>query len=165
MLVPLCGKSLDLFWLAHRGHRPIGVEMIERAVDELFADAGLSAAARGDRRSGGGVTVRVSDIFEVSDLGPIDAVWDRAALIALPPERRAAYRDKIRELAPGAPILLSAVDYDRSVMSGPPWAITPDEVAALYPSAERIASDDIVDSSPRWREVGHAWFCSDVYFL
>jgi thiopurine S-methyltransferase len=39
--VPLCGKSLDLLWLAGRGERVLGVELSQLAVESFFAEQGL----------------------------------------------------------------------------------------------------------------------------
>lgn len=168
ILLPLCGKSVDMGWLAERGHRPIGVELIEDAARAFFFEAGtepeIESTDSGDRWSGGGVEIRVADIFELDDIGPIDAVWDRAALIALPPDSRRRYVEQIARLAPGAPILLSTVHYDPAVMDGPPFSVSPAEAADLYPGAEPLARADIIDGS-RWADLGHRWFESISYLI
>ncbi len=46
VFVPLCGKSLDMVWLAQQGHRVIGAELSELAIDDFFAERGLDPTAR-----------------------------------------------------------------------------------------------------------------------
>src|SRR3546814_8142059 len=42
VFVPLCGKSLDMAWLAARGHRVLGVELSPLAVGQFFDENGLA---------------------------------------------------------------------------------------------------------------------------
>ena len=105
VLVPLCGKSLDLAWLSSQGHEVIGIELSEIAVRAFFAEHALpvSESRRGafTAFSSGTVTILLGDFFDLrpEDLGgTIGALYDRAALIALPAEMRARYARKITEL-------------------------------------------------------------------
>ncbi|WP_267284273.1 hypothetical protein [Psychrobacter sp. Sarcosine-02u-2] len=38
VLVPLCGKSVDMVWLAHAGYDVVGVELVETAVQAFFVE-------------------------------------------------------------------------------------------------------------------------------
>lgn len=162
VLVPLCGKSHDLAWLAAQGCEVVGVELVRGAVEQLFAEAGLAASWRGAHgvalAEAGGISVWVADYLRLpaEALGRFNAVWDRAALVALDPADRPAYAARHRAVAaPGARLLLDVVQYDPAVMDGPPWPVTEAEVAALFPGAERVAHKDELDE--RWRARGHAW--------
>lgn len=139
VFVPLCGKSVDIPWLAQQGFEAVGVELSERAVEDLFAEHGIAAEREpvGSLSSwrGGGVRVYAGDYFDVSaaELGPIAAVWDRAALIALPRDLRVPYVHHLAGLvAARARVLLVTMAYPDDGVDGPPFSVTPDEVASLY---------------------------------
>lgn len=139
VFVPLCGKSLDLPWLAARGFEPVGVELIESAVAALFAEHGIepTVASTGGKPQwrGGGMTVFCGDCFALAaaDLGPVAAAWDRAALIALPATMRAAYVEHCAHLLPaGARLLLVTMAYADDGVAGPPFAVPPAQVETLY---------------------------------
>ena len=42
VLVPLCGKSLDLAWLVGQGYQVVGVELAPRAVEDFFTEHGCN---------------------------------------------------------------------------------------------------------------------------
>lgn len=139
VLVPLCGKTPDMVWLANRGHAVTGVEYSQRAARDFFDEQGLPASVDQldgfERHRGGGVDILVGDFLALpaDRLAVFGGVYDRAALIALPPERRAAYAAHLLAgLSPDAAILLIALDYDPREMQGPPFAVGENEVRALY---------------------------------
>ena len=142
VLVPLCGKSVDLAWLAERAP-VLGVELVESAVEAFFAERGWSperapwgeyTAFRAPERPG--LTVLNGDVFALPSLGEvlgdISHVWDRAALVALPRPMRATYAAMLRRLLPGARLLLNTFDVGPDQGQGPPFSVTGDEVRALY---------------------------------
>jgi thiopurine S-methyltransferase len=142
VLVPLCGKSLDMHFLAEAGHRVLGVEISEVACRQFFDEAGLSASVTSDGRyrifASGPYRLLCGDFFALTatDLTRVRGVYDRAALVALPPEMRRSYAHVIRERLPAAArILLVTFDYDPSKMPGPPHAVSLEEVRALYGDA------------------------------
>ncbi|WP_339497401.1 thiopurine S-methyltransferase [Pseudomonas sp. EA_15y_Pfl1_P101] len=139
VLVPLCGKSLDLMWLASRGHRVLGLELSEQAVEAFFSEQSL--APRITQR--GVFKVYQADLIEVwcGDFFALDAealadctaLYDRAALIALPPLMRAQYAEHLNTLLrPGCQGLLITLDYDQTQKAGPPFAVTDEEVKVLF---------------------------------
>ncbi|MGF1477650.1 MAG: thiopurine S-methyltransferase [Geminicoccaceae bacterium] len=138
VFVPLCGKTTDLAWLAARGHHVVGIELNQAAVDEVFRTMGLDPAVsrQGDliRYQSRHVVVFVGDFFDFSPdlLGSVDAVYDRAALVALPPEMREAYSRHLTTLAGRAPQFLISYDYDQSQTEGPPFSVTSEEIGELY---------------------------------
>ena len=162
VLVPLCGKSLDLGWLIEQGHDVVGVELSEKAVSDLFTDSGWSPTI--DRKSGydvwryGSLEIFVSDLFELDPLlvGTFDGVWDRAALVALNQLDRARYVPWVlHRLNSGGRLLLSTLSYDQTRMEGPPYSVAADEVRSLYQSVgtlEKIEQTDVAQHNPLFIE-------------
>lgn len=139
VFVPLCGKSNDMPWLHGQGHNVIGVELATIAVRAFFDEQGLSATHTAVRPfevfSSPGYRLLCGDFFALTatHLGPFAAVYDRAALIALPPEMRHDYARKMSELCvSGTTMLLISVAYDVTVITPPPFVVAADEVTALY---------------------------------
>lgn len=138
VLVPLCGKTLDLRWLADRGLDVLGVELSALAVQQFFAEHGLAPVRRagphGVHYSAGRIEIIVADILDVDAqaLSGCTAVYDRAALIALPPVQRRRYaRAVYGALPPGTRGLLIALEYAQERMDGPPFAVHEPEVRQL----------------------------------
>ncbi|RDV26619.1 thiopurine S-methyltransferase [Alteromonas aestuariivivens] len=138
LFLPLCGKTLDIHWLLKQGYRITGAELSEKAVQELFAELGCQPEIANIgpfvRYNAGPLTVFQGDFFSLSQshIGGIDALYDRAALVALPASMRLRYANHLREITGSAPQLLITYDYDQTIMSGPPFSVTPQEVAELY---------------------------------
>lgn len=138
VFLPLCGKTLDIAWLLEQGYRIVGAELSEIAIEQLFAglkiEPNITDVGTLKRYSGEHIDIFVGDIFEISkqDLGPIDAIYDRAALVALPKETRKKYTHHLIAITDKAPQLLLCFEYDQSLMEGPPFSITQDEVAEHY---------------------------------
>ena len=153
ILVPLCGKTLDLRYLAEQGHAVVGVEGIEDAVRELAAESKLTlepvdtsstgseyavqrAAVRADGGADGEVTVCIGDwfAFKPACTGCPDLfthAFDRAALVAVPPHARAAYAAvHARVMAKGGKVCLSTVT--KGSEDGPPFSVTPEQVHTLF---------------------------------
>jgi thiopurine S-methyltransferase len=160
VLVPLCGKSLDLCWLAAQGHTVIGVELAERAILDFFAEQGLTF----DRRDGVlpayaardlPLTIHHGDYFAFTT-PPCDALYDRAALVALPPDLRRAYvahTDTL--LRAGAFRLVVTLDYDQALVAGPPFSVAADEVRDHWPLLEAIERYEDPDQvPPKFRAAG-----------
>lgn len=137
IFVPLCGKAQDLPWLASQGYDVVGVELSPMAVAQLFKELAITPqiepAGALTKYSGGGMTIFAGDLFALhpGDIGPIDAIYDRASLVALPRAMRDTYAAKLHELAPGAQRLLITFEYDQSMADGPPFSIPEAEVRRL----------------------------------
>lgn len=161
VLVPLCGKSLDMLWLRDAGYRVVGVELSRRAVEAFCEENDLHPEVDRDgpfeRFHFDNLTILIGDIFDVrpGHLGEIGGLYDRAALVALPTEMRARYAAHIGRLLPaGTAGLLLTIDYDQSEMEGPPFSVGDSEVAAIFGerfSVERLASIDVLDRT-RFRD-------------
>ncbi|MEL6522175.1 MAG: thiopurine S-methyltransferase [Pseudomonadota bacterium] len=144
LFVPLCGKTRDIGWLLSKGYRVAGAELSPLAIDQLFQDLELVPDIRPSgsltHYSGPGIDVFVGDIFDLTadQLGQVDAVFDRAALVALPAEVRQTYAPYVTRLTNHARQFLVTFDYDQSVMNGPPFSVPLDEVQQLYRDAFQI---------------------------
>jgi thiopurine S-methyltransferase len=165
VFVPLCGKTRDMAYLASLGHEVVGVELSRLAAEQFFAESGATPerSTRGPFEvfTAGAITILVGDVFDTSEgtLGPIDAAYDRAALVALPPpDVQARYAAHVVGLLPkSAPILLVTFNYDTSKMQGPPFAIPAERVAALFDARctiEKLATRDVGDERPTFRAAG-----------
>ena len=139
VLVPLCGKSLDMFWLMQQGFQVVGVELSELAVEAFFHEQQLSHSSvrcgSFKKYTAPQITLFQGDIFELTPdlVEACTAYYDRAALIALPLELRQKYVAKVSELLkPGAQGLVSTIDYQCSKQVGPPFNVGDDEFRALY---------------------------------
>jgi thiopurine S-methyltransferase len=140
VLVPLCGRSPDLEYLAERHDEVVGVEFVPEAVSVYADEHGLVESDHvgsliAYRR--GGLTVLLGDFFAVPDsLGPFDAIWDRAAMVALDAAARTRYAEKCRRLlANDGTVLLATYVFDQPDDVGPPFSISEAEIARLYPGA------------------------------
>lgn len=164
VFVPLCGKSVDMAWLHAQGQRVLGVELSAIAVRDFFAAQALQPAHRRhdglDWWEAAGLRIACGDFFALrpEHLQGVAAAYDRAALIALPPDMRRRYAAHMQHiLPPDAVILQITLDYPQAQMNGPPFAVPPDELRALYGERFGIVSleaRDTLAEEPRFRERG-----------
>lgn len=167
VLVPLCGKSVDLAWLAARGHRVVGVELSPRATRDFFREQGLSATvvpappgAPFEVHAHGALEIRVGDFFALDPArdGRFEAIHDRAALVALPAAMRRDYaRACGRLLAPGGRMLVVSLEYDAARMEGPPFAVAGREIHELFDAlgeVEELGAVSLIEDEPHFRERG-----------
>lgn len=160
VLVPLCGKSVDLLWLADRGLDVTGVELSPVAVRAFFAEQRLAFHHSPDAldrytATNRSLSIVCGDFFEFAGES-FDAVFDRGALIAIPRDRRPDYASHLDALLrPKALRLILTLEYDQSRVAGPPFAVWPDELLGYWPGLERIAEhDDIDNCPPKFRDAG-----------
>ena len=160
VLAPLCGKSRDLDWLAERGHPVVGVELSGVAVDAWFRERGLvperTVVGGLEARCCGPVTLCIGDFFEFAPGARFPYLFDRAAMVALPPARRDAYRAALaRLLAQDGRGLLITLEYEQSAMDGPPFSVDGTELerdpVLAYRSLEAI---DALPTHPGFRQRG-----------
>ena len=144
VFVPLCGATRDIGWLLRQGYRVAGAELVELAVRELFDELRVkpTVTALGSLQqfSAPGLDVFQGDVFDLNrlDLGRVLAVYVRAALVALPPSRRAAYTRHLRDLAPNTPQLLLTFDYPQEALKGPPFSVPAEEVQRHYAATHTV---------------------------
>lgn len=138
VFLPLCGKTRDIAWLLDRGYRVAGSELSALAIDQLFSELGLEptveAAGSLSHYRAANIDILVGDFFAITakTLGPVDAVYDRAALVALPRELRHRYTSHLVAITDHAPQLLVTFTYDQAAMPGPPFSIDEAEVNEHY---------------------------------
>jgi len=175
VLVPLCGKSVDMAWLAARGHPVIGVELSEIAARAFYAEQQIESVERDAgaflRFHGGVITLYAGDFFDLgpADLGAVGAVYDRAALVAFPASARRRYAAHLARVLPAAlPTLLVALEYDPGEMDGPPFPVREEEVRALFGASHRVeplAASEVLDDEPHLAEKGLTRLTQRTYRL
>lgn len=178
IFVPLCGKSIDMVWLATQGYDVVGVELVESAVQAFFNEQNIEPTVFQHAENpaiicyqgkllGQKVELWVADIFALTseDTGKIKAVYDKAALIALPADMRSNYSEQISEISGNAPQLLITLNYDQSKKDGPPFSINHEQVQQYYGSHYQIAeltSDPAsIGSMPDLKVSEQVWLLSE----
>lgn len=152
IFIPLCGKTLDIAWLLGQGYRVAGAELSETAIEQLFAELGvvpnISPAGKLRLYHAEGIDIFVGDIFDLTSefLGAVDAVYDRAALVALPEDMRIRYSAHLVKITGKATQLLIAYEYDETLISGPPFSISVDEVKRHYASGYNLNLLETIDT-------------------
>jgi len=175
VFVPLCGKSRDMLWLREQGHHVLGVELSAIAVQAFFKENGYvpghGSEGKFERCEANGIRILCGDFFDMGkdELADVQAVYDRASLIALPPEMRERY---VRHLAgilpPATQILLITVDYPQPEMQGPPFAVSIGEVETLYrkhAEVRLLAKLDVLEQSPRFQQRGLSRLQENIFLL
>jgi thiopurine S-methyltransferase len=162
--VPLCGASRDMLWLRRAGATVMGIDLAAEAPRRFFDDAALEPAVDRtclfDRWHDDDIEFLVGDFFDADAtvLGAFDAVYDRAALFALPPPMRRRYAERMTALcAPGTRVLQMTFDYDPGEMAGPPFAVRGEELESLYGGAfelRRVERLDVLADNAKMRERG-----------
>ena len=138
VLVPLCGKSLDMLWLAEQGYTIVGLEMVKHAVEAFFIenhfDFDSVEYGKHMKYSSQPFTIFQGDFFDLSTgFIQADAWYDRAALIAIEPSKRKDYVNQIRKQTKSDAVgLLITFSYPQEQMQGPPFALQDDIVRDLF---------------------------------
>jgi thiopurine S-methyltransferase len=164
VMVPLCGKSLDLRWLAQQGHEVLGVELSEQAVEDFFREQQLEPQIIEEGAfkvyRAGSVELWVGDFFALTaaDVADCAALYDRAALIALPPPMRERYAAHLQNILPADfRGLLITLDYDQTQMPGPPFAVSDGDVQQLLSGAwqvQLLEEQDVLGESWKFLQAG-----------
>jgi thiopurine S-methyltransferase len=175
VFVPLCGKSLDMMWLRQQGCNVLGAELSDIAVEDFYNENGLAASQSTSGKfqsyQAGGVRILCGDFFDLSKeyLANVGAVYDRASLVALPPDMRERYAQHlVNVLKPGTQILLITFDYPQIEMQGPPFAVSVNEVEALYSKyadIRMLAQEDVLAQNPRFKQRGVSLMEEHVFLL
>ena len=175
VFVPLCGKTIDMSWLARQGLHVVGAELSEKAVKAYFSERNIVPRVEIQ----GAFTVYRDPNHEIwcgdyfalkpGDIGLCTAFYDRAALIALPPEMRWRYVEQLnRLLAEDSRGLLITLDYEQSRIPGPPFSVDEDEVQQLLSPewrVKRVGEEDVLEQSPKFKQAGATWLMEYAYRL
>lgn len=175
VLVPLCGKSLDLVWLAEQGHKVLGVELSEKAVQAFFSEQHIEPviSQRGAFKVYGcaGIELWCGDFFALraEDVAGCTALYDRAALIALPPAMRERYVAHLASVLPAeCQGLLITLDYDQAKIDGPPFSVPDEEVQRLMAEGWKLdilQTSDVLKGSVKFEQRGVERLEERVYRL
>ncbi|MBU2873628.1 thiopurine S-methyltransferase [Marinobacter salexigens] len=174
VFVPLCGKAHDMWWLHDRGHPVIGVELSEIACKDFFEEAGEKAMVHPSepfiKFNHENLQLWCGDFFQLvpDDLKHSRLVYDRAALIALPPSMRKAYVEHLTAVIPdGTRILLITLDYGTKI-SAPPFNVSDEEVRELYSpdyEIEHILTNTLPNDHPFTKRKGLIGATESVFRL
>lgn len=138
IFVPLCGKAVDIIWLIKQSVHVIGVELSETAVQQLFHTLKIhptvTTTAHFKHYKGTMIDVFVGDLFDLTPklLPNIDAVYDRASMVALPTKTRIRYAAHLHHLTNRAKQLLISFEYPEKTLNGPPFSVPESEINTLY---------------------------------
>ena len=172
VLVPLCGKSLDLAWLAGQGYRVSGVELSRRAVEDFFCEHGLQPEVRQrgafEVWRSGDVELWCGDFFalQAGDIGDCAGFYDRAAVIALPPHMRGAYMQLLSGLLPAeCQGVVVTLDYDQSLLGGPPFSVGDEELRQGFAGwqVDELEVMEVIEESPKFSQAGVSSLLERVY--
>ena len=181
VFVPLCGKSVDILWLAQNGYEVLGVECSEIAVKDFFEAQQLeyqlvegkpfnryiSEAREGQAP----IELLQGDFFDLvkADIAGITDIYDRASMIALPEAMRLDYFNKMLELqCNGMRTLLITLTYPQDEMNGPPFSVSEEELNELYGAdfkIDKLLGKDILVDEPRFQQRGLTSLYETAYKL
>ena len=156
ILVPLCGKSQDLLWLAQRGAIVIGIELVEKAIIDFFQEWGVDAK-RIDKHGCpcyqfDSITIFCGNFFDLSaeQIGTFDVIYDRASLVALPPSQRERYiAHQLHFLKPTGLLLLISFDLPVPETKGPPYPVRKSTIPMLYRNTSKTVMLGEHKSTPK----------------
>jgi len=169
VFVPMCGKSVDLRWIAAQGNRVVGVELSDMAIESFFAEQGLAFSVLQDELPrydaiGVDVSIYCGNLFDLTSVR-CDAHYDRGALIALPAAQRSAYALHVSSLlTDDANQLVITLNYDEEIATGPPFSVGDEELLAYWPHLDCVEQrDDIVNAPPKFLDAGLTEFKEKVW--
>lgn len=145
VFVPLCGKTVDLVYLADKGHDVYGCEFIESAVKDFFTEQSLeyTTSMTSDMSTmvykavSKKITLYCGDFFALKskDIGKFDGIWDRASLVAVEPSQREEYGKVMKDLmSSGGKYLLNSYIITGEKYKGPPHSVPIDDIEKCFGS-------------------------------
>ncbi|XP_077352059.1 putative thiopurine S-methyltransferase isoform X2 [Festucalex cinctus] len=175
---PLCGKAVDMKWLADMGHSIVGVEISEKAIQQFFMENNLTyseeriAALHGAkvfRNLEKNISLYNCDLYNLSTsvVGQFGAIWDRGSLVAINPRDREKYASTIVPLmANDCKYLLDTLLYNPEIYEGPPFLVPDEEVHLLFGERCNIellhSKDSMMDVH---RDLGFDYLTEHVFLL
>ncbi|XP_072008766.1 thiopurine S-methyltransferase [Engystomops pustulosus] len=163
---PLCGKAVDMKWLADMGHSIVGVDVSELGLKEFFSEhnipyteeavAGIPGATV-YKSSSGNISLYCCSIYDISPsvIGKFDGIWDRGAMVAVNPGDRERYANVILSImAKDCHYLLVTVEYDPKLHGGPPFFVPDSELENLLGASCSMKLlkkiDGLTDKQKQW---------------
>ena len=175
VFVPLCGKTHDMIWLANQGHKVIGVELSNLAVDAFFTEQNLSPTTTKQQgftiKSAGSIELWCGDIFAMPQvrLKDCDAVYDRASLVAFPPGDQTRYVEFLaNSLRDKTKLLIVSLNYDPKEMDGPPYPVPASRIEQLFCETfhiEVLEQASVIDKNENLKKRGLSWVEETTYLL
>ncbi|CAB1351224.1 unnamed protein product [Coregonus sp. 'balchen'] len=175
---PLCGKALDMKWLADMGHSVVGVEIAEKAIKQFFEENNMTYSeetvsalpgAKVYKSSERNISLYHCDLFNFSSAieGQFGGIWDRGSLVAINPRDRQKYAALIRSLMDkDCRYLLDTLLYNPEVYKGPPFFVPDEQVQSLFGKScdiELLQSvDALTDREKAW---GMDFFTEKVHLI
>ncbi|AWP21410.1 putative thiopurine S-methyltransferase [Scophthalmus maximus] len=175
---PLCGKAVDMKWLADMGHSVVGVEISEKAIKQFFEESNLTYSeepvaaipgAKVYKSSEKNITLYQCDLYNFSSSihGQFGAIWDRGSLVAINPQDREKYASLIISLmAKDCRYLLDTLLYNAELHKGPPFLVPDEQVHSLFGSSCNIELLQSVDAlTDRYRGWGLDSLTENVHLV
>ena len=173
VFVPLCGKTLDLCWLATKTKKVIGVELVSKAVQDFFAENNIDYLLQQDvtfqKFSSKSIDIYLGDFFDLNpeQTSSFKAIYERASIVAIEkPERREYVNHLISFLDTAGRILLITLEYNQNQLEGPPYSVPPQEIESLFAplgSLKLLETCDILDD--RFRNKGLTRLLEHVFLI
>jgi thiopurine S-methyltransferase len=169
IFVPLCGKSLDMLYLAEQGFKVVGVEISKKAIIDFFTENNIPYQQQNDNFISENISIINKSFFELTatDLSGVKAVYDRASLVALDKPTRQTYAQHLAAITQKCPILLLTLDYEQDKLAGPPFAVSPDEVGELFSDYQitQLESFNDIANETKFISSGLKAINKDSYYL
>ncbi|XP_072269417.1 thiopurine S-methyltransferase-like [Pyxicephalus adspersus] len=174
---PLCGKAVDMKWLADMGHNIVGVDISEIGLKEFFEEQNLPyfeepvaeiPGAKVFKSTSGNISLYCCSIYTISSsvIGRFDGIWDRGALVAVNPCDRKRYANLLLSLLNrDSRYLLVVLDYDPTLITGPPFYVSESEMEQLFGSTcsyKLLKNIDVMTDKQRQRGLG---YCNSKIYL
>ena len=175
VFVPLCGKTNDMQFLLEKNIKVIGVEMSNIAIEQFFSennlDYSVSDLGQFVLYEGDGIKLYCGDFFDLDSkyLENVKAIYDRASLIALNEDLRQKYAKHLSDIIEfDARILLLTLFYPQHQKSGPPFAVSKEEVGQLFNGSfdiQELHCIEDIENEPMFQNLGVDFVEKAVYLL
>lgn len=173
IFVPLCGKTLDLCWLTKKTKKVVGVELVQKAVKDFFAQNNINYTIQQvqtlQKFNSKSIDIFLGDFFDLKpeQTSPFKAIYDRASIVAIEKLERRKYADHlISFLGPTGRILLITLEYNQNQMKGPPYSVPAEEIESIFApfgSLKLLETYDILDE--RFRSKGLTSLLEHVFLI
>ena len=175
VFVPLCGKTNDMQYLLEKNIKVIGVEMSNIAIEQFFSENNLdylvSKIGQFVLNEGDGIKLYCGDFFDLDSryLENVKAIYDRASLIALDEGLRQKYAKHLSDIIEfDARILLLTLNYPQHQRSGPPFAVSKEEVDQIFNGSfdiQELYCIEDIENEPMFQNLGVDFVEKAVYLL